>query len=298
VRRAAGLVLLLAGLAPGASGQDLKSLLPNPPYFIPKESVSRIREKLGLSTDQLLGALVPIAQGLARPPISNYHAGAAALGASGAIYLGVNLEFPGSQLSQTVHCEHFAVVNALAHGERALKKMALSAPSCGHCRQFLYELNAIPEILIPGRPAVPLTHYLPEPFGPRELGKEKLLLDPVDHGLVLAAAPKALAAAALAAANAAYAPYSGDPSGVALRTKDGKIYAGSAVESVAFNPSLPPLQAAFVVLLSAGRSYADIADAALVQKRGAKADHAEVTRAVLKSVAPDAGLVELAAEAP
>jgi hypothetical protein len=65
---------------------------------------------------------------------------AAGLAASGAIYIGVNLEFPGGPLSQSVHGEQFLVANLLLHGERGLDTLAISAAPCGHCRQFYSEL--------------------------------------------------------------------------------------------------------------------------------------------------------------
>ena len=62
------------------------------------------------------------------------------LGASGRLYVGVNLEFPCLPLHNSVHAEQFLVVNALQHGELELVKLAVSAAPCGHCRQFLSEL--------------------------------------------------------------------------------------------------------------------------------------------------------------
>ena len=44
----------------------------------------------------------------------------------------------------------------------------------------------------------------------------------------------------------AYAPYTQCPSGVALVSSSGGVYGGRYIESAAFNPSLPPLQAALI----------------------------------------------------
>lgn len=62
------------------------------------------------------------------------------LGASGRLYVGVNLEFARLPINNSVHAEQFLVVNALHHGEQAIQKMAVSAAPCGHCRQFYSEL--------------------------------------------------------------------------------------------------------------------------------------------------------------
>ena len=62
------------------------------------------------------------------------------LGTSGALYVGVNLEFARLPLYNSVHAEQFLLVNALHHGERAITRLAVSAAPCGHCRQFYSEL--------------------------------------------------------------------------------------------------------------------------------------------------------------
>lgn len=43
-------------------------------------------------------------------------------------------------LYNSVHAEQFLLVNALHHGEREIRRLAVSAAPCGHCRQFYSEL--------------------------------------------------------------------------------------------------------------------------------------------------------------
>ena len=62
------------------------------------------------------------------------------LGKSGHLYVGVNLEFPRLPLQHSVHAEQFLIANAAWHGERGLKRIAVNAAPCGHCRQFIAEL--------------------------------------------------------------------------------------------------------------------------------------------------------------
>ncbi len=93
------------------------------------------------STAALLPHLVPLAARSALTPTSAYPVGAAALGVSGAVYLGANLELPGAPLAASVHAEQFVVASAAAAGEAGLLRIAVSAPPCGHCRQFCYELD-------------------------------------------------------------------------------------------------------------------------------------------------------------
>jgi len=230
--------------------------------------------------------LIPEAKKFAIPPISNFYVGAVARGTSGKTYFGANFEFTGEALSFTVHAEQAAVVQAMAGGETGLEMIAVSAAPCGYCRQFLNELTtaATLRVQIPGHPLMDLPQLLPAAFGPRDLGVDAALMSPQSHGLTLDA-PDPLAAAALAAANASYAPYSHGYAGVALQTRDGAIYSGSVAENAAYNPSISPLEAAIVNLVIGGRkAYADIADAVLVEAADAPVSQASATRAVLGSI--------------
>jgi cytidine deaminase len=236
--------------------------------------------------EQRLVELIPEAKKLAVPPISNFFVGVAALGTSGNIYYGANFEFPGEALSFTVHAEQAAVVNAMAHGETGLTMIAVSAAPCGYCRQFLNELTTAPslQIVLPDAPAVPLASLLPSAFGPRDLGVEAALMSPQSHGLTIDADDE-LAQAALAAANASYAPYTNAYAGVALRARDGAIFRGSLAENAAYNPSMSPLEAAIVDLcINGGKSYADIAEAVLVEVAEGPASQEGATRAVLRAI--------------
>jgi cytidine deaminase len=226
------------------------------------------------------------AKKFARPPISNFFVGAVAVATSGKVYLGANFEFPGQALSFTVHAEQAAVVNAMAHGETGLTTIAVSAAPCGYCRQFLNELTTAStlQIVLPDSPPVPLSSLLPSAFGPRDLGIDAALMSPQSHGLALDA-PDELAAAALEAANASYAPYTQAYAGVALRTHDGAIFRGSLAENAAYNPSMSPLQAAIVnLVINGGKTYADIAEAVLVEAGGAPISQEGATRAVLGAI--------------
>ena len=91
--------------------------------------------------DELLPLLALKARAWSGCCISKFDVGAAALGASGAVYLGTNVELEsGQQLQQTVHAEQFVVANAHHNRESGLRLLATNVPPCGHCRQFLNEL--------------------------------------------------------------------------------------------------------------------------------------------------------------
>jgi len=267
---------------------DIKNLIPSNPFVIEAAKVDEILQISGLSLQEFMQLLIPVAQEFSHPEISNYKVGAVALGKSGNIYLGVNLEFKEHPLNQCVHGEQFLVANVKNAGETGLVALALSAAPCGHCRQFLNEIDhgLALQIFIPNRPPMQLSELLPESFGPKDLGFRGGLLStlpllPADHSCTFIAK-------ALEAAQQSYAPYSNSQSGVAIKTHDGKIYSGSYLETVAFNPSLSPLQTALVSLLVDQKGYQDISEVVLVEGLNPMISQASVTEQLLKSIAPNA----------
>ena len=84
-----------------------------------------------LQTERRLPTLEDLARQLvseiaprARAPLSGFQVGAVAVGVSGALYLGVNLEFPPLPINgDTVHGEQSAVALAFVEGERDLTSL-------------------------------------------------------------------------------------------------------------------------------------------------------------------------------
>jgi len=273
-------------------------------FRLPPARVAALRARLGAPPGPagdaaLLRSLLEAARSRARPPVSAYRVGAAALGASGAVWMGCNLELAGAPLSASVHAEQFVASSAAAGGETALSVVAVTAAPCGHCRQFFCEVNDAagarfvfpspsgdggwvdasldallphrfgPEDLLPegaGEGAAPTPRVLaPAPWGLRLSARGRAALDAACRAAgpgALADGLRAAAAEALAAAERSHAPYSRCPSGLALVGGAGEVAgAGAYLESAAFNPSLPPLQAALVGAVtraaSRGRSAAE-----------------------------------------
>jgi len=83
-------------------------------------------------------------------PYSSFRVGAAVLGRSGRIHIGVNVENASYGLSMCA--ERSAVFRAIAEGERLIEAVCLytstATPStpCGACRQVIHELG--PEALV------------------------------------------------------------------------------------------------------------------------------------------------------
>jgi cytidine deaminase len=235
-----------------------------------------------LSTSQLLDLCVGMAQNRCRVgpvvPVSKFRVAAAALGASGDVHMGVNVEFANTPLSNTIHAEQFLVIGALQRGETKLVRLATSAPPCGFCRQFLNELpdggDMLCQICSDGEPhrvsaslpssAAPqqLAELLPRSFGPADLfavpdASNNILNSSRHHNLVQptqVSTSDSLAAAALAAANRSYCPYSHRAAGIALETADGQVHSGWSLENAAYNPTLSPLAGAIVALMCNGGS--------------------------------------------
>ncbi len=240
---------------------------------------------MGVSLEDLASKLVPFAQQYAVVPISNYKVGAVGIGLTGALYYGANLEVAGQALSFTVHAEQACVANAWVNGEQGLATLAISAAPCGYCRQFLYELvdAATLTVALPDQPVQPLTYYLPDPFGPHDLGVQGGLMQAQANGLSVAQSLDQTGLAALAAANASYSPYTGTFAGVALRTSAGVICTGRYAENAAYNPSMSPLEAALSQLVFYNQPFDTIVEAVLVEAPGS-ASQVGATQTVLGAV--------------
>ncbi len=246
--------------------------------------IAALQQQTGLAEDALALALLPLAAACAVAPLSNFNVGAVARGVSGNWYFGANMEFIGATMQQTVHAEQSAITHAWLKGETALAAITVNYSPCGHCRQFMNELNSGTQlrICLPERAPATLGDYLPYAFGPRDLAIDTLLLDPIDHGYQLTG--DALEQQAIAAASRSHAPYSQAHSGVALQTASGQVFAGRYAENAAFNPSLPPLQGALILRNMYSASEDAIVRAVLAERASAKLTQREATEATLNAL--------------
>ena len=241
----------------------------------------------GMPRGVLMRALIPWAKAYADPPISQFFVGAVVEGASGALYAGMNLEFPGQTLAFTIHGEGAATANAWLHDESGIVSLAVGGVPCGYCRQYLSEFVAPEKLTIwmPDGGSLTLADAMPHAFVPSVLG---ITIDPFHARADLALATPSsdpLVTAALRAATRSHAPYSKTLAGVALRLTDGTVISGRHAENVAFNPAMPALQAALIALRLGGHTYAEISGAALVETDG-RASQRSATQAVLGTISP------------
>lgn len=245
-------------------------------FHLTSKEREHLQAEKGLSEDDLLRALVRDVQRLARVPVSDFRVGAAGLNSEGEIFLGVNLEFVGASFAQTVHAEQFLVSFSRTHSAVPLVKFAVTAPPCGHCRQFVTEFDPDGEldILIGDEQSVKMRELLPRAFGPGDLNvSEPFYSTPLRDGHYTC-----LEEAARDGALHSYVPYSKNRAGTAVKCARGRIFTGSALENAAYNPALPPLQAALVSAFAGGCTPEDIREVVLCQEKGGQIDYAPQLR--------------------
>lgn len=228
------------------------------------------REKLealgGWSTEDLLRLLVDYIKPHAVCPISKFEVGAVGLTGDGEVFMGVNVEYTQTFFAQTIHAEQFLISWARSNSASPLTTLAVSAPPCGHCRQFMHEFDPDGRIrlLIGNDPGVAGASLLPRAFTPRDLDvTEPFFIAPPDLQGV-----RSLPEAARLAAQVAYAPYSRAKAGAAVATQDGEIVVGCSLENAAYNPTLPPLQGALIVCLARGIAPTSLQAVAVCQHPG------------------------------
>jgi cytidine deaminase len=269
---------------------------------------ARQLETLGVNTEAdtqiFMRNLLPLARFFAHAPISGMRVGAVALGRRQGrreIYLGANMEFVGLALNQTIHAEQAVLINAWQHGATKLEALAVTAPPCGHCRQFLMEVGGSQAlgIILPsddgaGYQSMSLESLLPRAFGPRDLGQRA--------GLMAAGAPSGalflpkdvedpLVQRALDAAARSWAPYSGNRAGCCLEDGRGRVYTGCAIESAAYNPGVTALHSAWLRLwFDNPQAHAHIARAVMVEA-GSLVSQKSAAQQLLAILAPKVHLV-------
>jgi cytidine deaminase len=105
-------------------------------------------------------------------PYSGYHVGAAALGESGGVYTGSNVE--NRSYGLTICAERAAIFAAVNAGEKHIPRLAVAAAGkrvpmpCGACLQVMEEFGV--EEVVVGRPdgtyeTFAFKDLLPRPFG-------------------------------------------------------------------------------------------------------------------------------------
>ena len=172
-------------------------------------------------------------------PISGFYVGAIAVGRSGKLYLGANMEFQGVPLSASLHAEQSAILNAWLHEERELVALHVSEMPCGHCRQFIRELSNSSALKIHCKgQTFQIEDLLPVAFGGNRKKGHGLLDSTAINLESIQTKPHTRSQLAINAAQRSYAPYSQSPEGFVAQCLDGHFFSGRSAESIAFNPSV------------------------------------------------------------
>lgn len=286
---------------PESLREDLQTILQTG-GMLTAESCRAVTEYLNISVEILMQRLLPVATLYSVTPISDFKVGAVAKapmsenGSEVALFLGTNIEFPAQALTQTIHAEQSAVINAWLQGAWQIDAIAVTDSPCGYCRQFLYELQGSQnlEIILPNGADEKLVQHklsdlLPAAFGPDELGSPSGLMDSSAQETNLnlkSPSSDPLVRLASAAAQKSYAPYSQNFAGCAIKTVDGKMYAGRYAENAAFNPSLSALHTAIIsISMDQSSSERSISRAVLVEKPTSTSQRA-ICELLLQTVAP------------
>lgn len=247
----------------------------------------------GISSDELMLLALGTARDFAHPPISDFYVGCVGREAgSGNLVFGGNLEFVGAHIGNTVHGEGFVFTRAFSRGT-AIETIAIDeAHPCAHCRQYLSEFAATAALTL----IDPLGHRLkmadlyPWPFDPDYLGEKGIVAGAVHHAELELAGAGDLSVAAAAKLTSlgrhSYTPYGKSPAAVLLRLSDGTLVGGGAIESVSFNPTISPLQAAMIDLFAHGYAASDISAATIAVSGKALVDYDRHAAAALAVIAP------------
>ena len=172
-------------------------------------------------------------------PISSFNVGAIAVGKSGKLYLGANMEFQGVPLSASLHAEQSAILNAWMHEESEVVTLHVSETPCGHCRQFMHELSNSSTLKIHCKSQTfQIEDLLPGAFGENRKKGHGLLDSTATNLESVKTKPHTRSQLAINAAQRSYAPYSQSPEGFVAQCLDGNFFSGRTAESIAFNPSV------------------------------------------------------------
>lgn len=260
--------------------------------MLPRADAEAISRRHQLALDELMLLSLGEAENFARPPISNFFVGAVGLEAeTGNLIFGGNLEFAGAHIGNTVHGEGFVFARAFSRGTSVSRIALGEAHPCAHCRQFLSEFASASglKLIDPLGHSLILAQLYPWPFDPGYLGQSGIVAGQIRQPDLRTGGDglePAVAERLGELGRRAYSPYSGNPAAIVLALADGSIVGGSVIESVAFNPTMSPLQAAMIDLFAHGYETSDIIRAVIATDPGAQVDYVETSRAFLGAVRP------------
>ncbi|MFC6277129.1 cytidine deaminase [Psittacicella hinzii] len=218
--------------------------------YISLEQATALKNEFGLSEQELYFALLPFATNYAYPTISKFHVGAIVEDLDGNFYFGGNQEYEGLLMQYTVHAEQCAINHAYCSGAKGIKSIIVNYSPCGHCRQFINEVNTAKElkIYLPQIPqGAPLSHYLPYSFGPSDLDIKERLFDNNRLESYFKDLEYEEVKERVLQQGKTYSPYSNSHVFVAAKTVNREFFVGRYIENAAYNPSFPAVLSAITL---------------------------------------------------
>ena len=273
----------------------------------------QICEQHDISVENLMIALLPLAEQYAKAVVSDFNVGAVAKGKKiddsgyANLYFAANIEFENKAISHSIHAEQAVISVAWQQGEIGILSIATSAAPCGHCRQFLFELSQGEDlkVLTPESESSESLSYvsrelsklLPDAFGPRDLDCHQRFMKDANElqkfALDETLLSQSIVNKTLSEAKLSYAPYSKNFAACAIQTDDEKLFIGRGIENAAYNPSLPAFSAALVNLVMGWDNKANLAslfarvNRVVLVEVVSKASQRELSQLLLNSCSPE-----------
>jgi cytidine deaminase len=246
------------------------------PISLTKQEVEDIGSGNNLVPREIMVLLLGVASAMAQVTGNGDHIGAVVEGESGSLYVGAPYTWSTKEIKFSSHGVQTAVLNAWHQGEKKLTNLMVEAPPCGCCRQFLRELYNWNTLKIlhasDGPKSLQKASITEIPFtsaGLRVAGVKERLMDSIPRKLAIGKSDaNELINFAAEAASEAYAPYSGNSAGIALKTKRGVIYQGRYVESKTSIAGLLAVETAILNVIMSGETIDNIKEILLVETRG------------------------------
>ena len=228
-------------------------------YFLEEEQWQDLAKDYQMSQEDFFFSCLDFAKEFAVCPTSHFYVGAVGLGVSNRLYFGTNIEFDSFPLNTSIHAEQCLIAMAQSQNETGLKEIYISAFPCGHCRQFMVEIDSPADMKIRVKSHPKKTFYLddllPFPFGPENLKvKERLfkqnlsklkpkrtIVKPQEKNSILEKLQVGL--------SQSYAPYTKIPSAIVFELENKKTFTGFSLESSAYNPTMSAFQTAYLQLV-------------------------------------------------
>lgn len=246
------------------------------PLSLTREEVADITSATKMVTREIMVPLLGVASAMAQIPGEGNHIGAVVEGESGNLYVGAPYAWAGPGIKFSAHGVQTAILSAVHHGEKKLKTIMVESAPCACCRQFLRELHAWQGIKIlyasDGPKSLQKGAIADIEFssvGLRLDGVKERLLDEYPRQLALSKSDNNdLINIAADAASKAYAPYSQNNAGVAVKTKSGVVYEGRYIESRISIVGVTAIESALFNMIMCGDKFENIKEILLVETRG------------------------------